>query len=161
MLTSTTGFIRYFESIRERTLRFIAAIPPEQIDFSRHPGKYTLGDIIRHLASTERMFIEAMLEGRFVYPGHGRELGATLEEAVSYLATCHAEAMQRLAEASDSLVDEKRPTLGGPPISAWRILMMMVEHEVHHRSQISQYLVDLGIAPPQIFGKYVEELPTA
>jgi uncharacterized damage-inducible protein DinB len=155
------AFIRYYESIRERTLRFIAPIPPEQIDFSRHPGKYTLGDLIRHLGSTERMFVEVLLDGRWAYPGHGRELGATKEEAIAYLNTCHAAAMERLRGAPEDLVNAKCPTLDGHALSVWRMLMMMVEHEVHHRSQISQYLVDLGIEPPQIFGKREEELPRA
>lgn len=159
MFTSMAGFARYFESVRERTLRFIAAIPPDQIDFSRHPGKYTLGDLIRHIAASETMFAEAALDGRWVYGGHARELGASKEQAVAYLAAQHAAVMARLAAAPDAALNEKRPTLDGHPVSAWRILMLMVEHEVHHRSQISQYLVDLGVEPPQIFGKLMEELP--
>lgn len=159
MFTSTAAFVRYFEGIRERTLRFIASIPPGQIDFSRHPGKLSLGDLIRHIASTETMFVEAALDGRWVYRGHERELGATKEQAVAYLTAGHAAAMTRLADASDAALHVKCPTLDGHPVSAWRILMLMTEHEVHHRSQISQCLVDLGVQPPQIFGKWVEELP--
>lgn len=161
MITSTAAFVRYFEGVRERTLRFIAAIPPEQIDFSRRPGKYSLGDLIRHIASTESMFVQAALDGRWVYPGHGRELGATKEQAVAYLMSSHAAAMARLNGAPDAALGEKRPTLDGHSVSAWRLLLLMVEHEVHHRSQISQYLVDLGVQPPQIFGKWMEELPRA
>ena len=161
MLTSMTNFARYFESVRERTLRFIAAIPPEQIDFARHAGKFTLGDLIRHLASTETMFIEAALDGRWAYRGHAPQLGATKEDALAYLTAAHTAAMARLAAAPDAVLNEKRPTLDGHSVSAWRILMLLVEHEVHHRSQISQYLVDLGVEPPQIFGKFMEELPPA
>jgi uncharacterized damage-inducible protein DinB len=161
MFTSMTAFVRYFEGIRERTLRFIEAIPPEQIDFARHPGKFSLGDLIRHIAATETMFVEVALDGRWVYRGHGRELGATKAEAVAHLAAVHAAAMARLAEAGDAALQEKRPTPDGYPVSAWRILMLMTEHEIHHRSQISQSLVDLGVEPPQIFGKSLEELPQA
>lgn len=161
MLTSMSNFARYFENVRERTLRFIAPIPPDQIDFARHAGKFTLGDLIRHVASTERMFVEAALDGRWVYPGHSRDLGATKDEAVAYLMAAHEAAMARLAATPDAVLNEKRPTLDGYSVSAWRILMLLVEHEVHHRSQISQYLVDLGVEPPQIFGKFMEELPHA
>ncbi|MDF2629059.1 MAG: hypothetical protein K0R39_2890 [Symbiobacteriaceae bacterium] len=160
MITSTAAFVRYFESVRERTLRFIAAVPPEQMDFSPHPGKFSLGDLVRHIAATERMFVAVALDGRWAYPGHGRELASTKEEAVAYLAAGHAAAMERLHGAPDTLLNEKRPTPDGHAVSAWRILMLMAEHEVHHRSQISQYLVDLGLEPPQIFGMRLEELPS-
>lgn len=159
MLTTTAAYTKYFEGVRERTRRFIAPVPPDQIDFSPHPGKYTLGDLIRHIASTETMFVGAALDGRWAYTGHGPELGATKEQAVAYMATCHAEAMARLSAAPDEAVNEKRPTMDSHPVSAWRILMLMVEHEIHHRSQISQCLVDLGLEPPQLFGKFMEELP--
>lgn len=161
MLTSTGAFARYFEGVRERTLRFIAPIPPEQIDFARHPGKYSLGEVIRHLASSETMFVAAALDGRWLYRGHDRALGATKDQAVAYLMASHAAVMTRLADAPEALVNEKRPTLDGYAVSAWRLLLLMVEHEVHHRSQLSQYLVDLGVQPPQIFGKRMEELPRA
>jgi uncharacterized damage-inducible protein DinB len=159
MITSTAAFARYFAGVRDRTLRFIAPIPPEQIDFSPHPGKFSLGDLIRHIASTESMFIGAALDGRWVYPGHARALGASKEAAVAYLTIGHAAAMAHLNGAPDAWLNEKRPTLDGHAVSAWRILMLLAEHEVHHRAQISQYLVDLGVEPPQIFGKRMEELP--
>ena len=36
--------------------------------------------------------------------------------------------------------------------------MAMAEHEVHHRSQVSQYLVALGVEPPQVFGLKIEQV---
>jgi uncharacterized damage-inducible protein DinB len=161
MITSLPDFVRYFEGVRERTLRFIAPIPPEQIDFAPHAGKFSFGDLIRHIASCEAMFVGAALDGRWVYPGHGKELGASKEAAVAYLERVHAAAVARLQEAPAGLVNEKRPTLDGHAVSLWRMLMLLAEHEVHHRSQISQYLIDLGVEPPQIFGKRMEELPRA
>lgn len=161
MVTSMDSFVRYFESVRQRTLRFIAQIPAEQIDFARHEGKYSLGDLIRHIASTETMFVTAALDGEWRYPGHDRTLGATLTEAVAYLEEVHRGALARLGKTPDAALQAKRPTLDGHSVSAWRILMLMVEHEVHHRSQLSQGLVDLGLEAPQLFGKQMEELPRA
>ena len=37
--------------------------------------------------------------------------------------------------------------------------MAMVEHEIHHRSQLAAYLAELGVQPPQLFGVMVEALP--
>lgn len=161
VITSMSAFVHYFEGIRERTLRFIESIPAGEIDFTPHAGKFTLGDLIRHIGSTERMFVEVVLDGRWLYPGHGPLLGASKAEAVAYLETVHAEVRHRLAEAPADALTRKRPTPDGHEVSAWRLLMLMAEHEVHHRAQISQYLVDLGLQPPQIFGRRVEEMPHA
>ena len=32
----------YFDKVRERTMRVAACIPPEQIEWTYKPGKYTL-----------------------------------------------------------------------------------------------------------------------
>jgi uncharacterized damage-inducible protein DinB len=44
----------------------------------------------------------------------------------------------------------------GSTLSGWRILMMMVEHEVHHRSQIDAYAGLLGWPVPDIFDRSAE-----
>ena len=53
-IRSIGAFLKYYENIRGRTMRVIACIPPERIEWSHHEGKFTLGDLVRHLAGTER-----------------------------------------------------------------------------------------------------------
>ncbi len=48
--------------------------------------------------------------------------------------------------------------LEGPPVKAWRILLAMAEHEVHHRSQLAVYLALMGVEPPQIYGLKIEDI---
>jgi uncharacterized damage-inducible protein DinB len=36
--------------------------------------------------------------------------------------------------------------------------MAMVEHEVHHRSQLDCYLAEAGVEPPQIYGWRMEDV---
>ncbi len=43
-------------------------------------------------------------------------------------------------------------------IKAWRILLAMAEHEVHHRSQLAVYLALMGVEPPQIYGLKIEDI---
>jgi uncharacterized damage-inducible protein DinB len=43
-------------------------------------------------------------------------------------------------------------------IAGWRLLMMMIEHEVHHRSQLDTYAGLNGWHPPQIFGRRWEQV---
>jgi uncharacterized damage-inducible protein DinB len=43
-------------------------------------------------------------------------------------------------------------------VSAWRFLMAMVEHEVHHRSQLDSWLALAGTEAPQLYGYRMEEV---
>jgi uncharacterized damage-inducible protein DinB len=63
-----------------------------------------------------------------------------------------------LGTLGDAGLQHERATLDGRPIAVWRVLMLMVEHEVHHRSQIASHLAELGAPRPQIYGLTLEEL---
>jgi len=43
-------------------------------------------------------------------------------------------------------------------LSGWRLLMMMVEHEIHHRSQIDTYAGLQGWPVPDIYGRSAEQV---
>src|SRR5215208_5985716 len=84
------SFLSYFQSVRERTTRVVACIPPEQVEWTHRPGAFTLGDLVRHLAATERwMFAENAAGRPSRYPGHGRELADGYEASLSYLQRMH------------------------------------------------------------------------
>lgn len=160
MIENIPAFIQYFESIRRRTLNYVRVIPPEQIDWALKAGEFSCGDMVRHLAGTELMYVGVVCKGVWQYPGHDRALAETLDEAIAYLEQCHHTAMQQLGGLSDSVLLEPRPALvkDSPQVKAWRWLMAMVEHEVHHRSQLATYLTLMGVEPPQIYGLGVEDV---
>lgn len=160
MIQSISSFISYFESIRRRTLNYIQVIPADRIDWSLKAGEFTCGDLIRHLAAVETMYVNVVAEGRWKYPGHDKGPYPTLEAATAYLETNHIAAMNILGLVNDAVLYQTRPSLkpDSPSVKAWRWLMAMVEHEVHHRSQLATYLTLMGIEPPQIYGLGVEDV---
>ena len=92
------------------------------------------------------------------YPGHSSDWAHDLKAIIEYLETTHAEAMTRLQALPDSELQQARIALAGRTLAAWRLLMAIVEHEIHHRSQLASYLALLGITPPQIFGLEVDDV---
>lgn len=151
--------IDYFERIRERTMRVIACIPPEKTDWSYMPGKYTLGDLVRHLGAIERwMFAENAKRRPSRYPGHGRELGDGHEASVAYIRRMHDESMDIFRTLSDDDLDAKCITPGGVELRVGKWLRSMIEHEVHHRGQIYMYLAMLGVETPPLYGLTEEEV---
>lgn len=160
MIQSTIDFIKYFESIRRRTLNYIRVIPPDRLDWSPKEGEFTCADIIQHIIEAEKMFVRVAMEGHWKYEGHEAGPERSLDALIAQLETTHVGAMSKLEGFSDQDLDEPRygPTGEGRQIKAWRWLMAMAEHEIHHRSQLAVYLSQMGVQPPHIFGLGVEDL---
>jgi uncharacterized damage-inducible protein DinB len=152
-------FLQYFENSRGRTLRVGRCIPPERVDWTYAPGKFTLGDLLRHLAVTERyMFAENVQNHPSRYTTHGKELADGLENIFAFMERLHAESMEIFSRLTDEDLRRKCTTPGGAEISTWKWLRAMTEHEAHHRGQIYLYLSMLGVETPPIFGLTSEQV---
>ncbi len=158
MIQSSAAFAEYWQRIHNRTREVVAAIPPDRLDWRPVEGEMSCADIVRHIASARRMNIVSATLGEGLYPGHDERFGATLPELLHYIDASHAEVSNRLAGLPDAELTEERQSNQSGPYPAWRILMAMVEHEVHHRSQLTTYLTLLGVAPPALYGLHVENL---
>src|SRR6185369_15304999 len=74
-ITRVEPFLAYLGKVRERTQRVVDRIPDTAVDWTYREGKFTLGDLVRHLAAIERYMFAENVQGRpSCYPGHGREL---------------------------------------------------------------------------------------
>jgi uncharacterized damage-inducible protein DinB len=104
------------------------------------------------------MFAGGIATGKWRYPGHQRKEGENLETLLADLESTHAEAMVLLNLLEGTDLFEPRPSIKGVPVKTWRLLMAMIEHEVHHRSQLAVYLSLMGVQPPQIYGLSLEEV---
>jgi uncharacterized damage-inducible protein DinB len=152
-------FLHYFDSVRERTLRVARCIPPDKIEWSYAPGKFTLGDLVRHIAVAERYMFAETIQGRpSRYTSHGQELAGGREAVLAFLERLHAESREILARLSDEELRGKCQTPGGAEIPVWKWLRAMVEHEIHHRGQIYIYLGILGVPTPPLYGLTSEEV---
>ena len=47
-------FLDYFSKVHQRTMRVARCIPPDKVDWSFGQGKFTLGDVARHIATANR-----------------------------------------------------------------------------------------------------------
>ena len=160
MLRDLKSYLAYLERVRARTLQEIDTIPAEHFKWTPRAGEYTVSDLVRHIASAEKMDVGAALGEGWHYAGHAAaDWGANVADARASLVRVHGECVARLNGMGDGILTATRLDLAGNPVSAWRILMAMVEHEIHHRSQLDTYLMLLDVPPPQLFGVKMESLP--
>src|SRR6185369_4974551 len=69
------SFLDYVEKVHGRTLRIARCIPADRLEWTYSEGKFTIGDLVRHLASINRYMYAENAQGLpSRYPGHGREL---------------------------------------------------------------------------------------
>ena len=158
-INNITYFLHYYEKIRSRTLRIIKCIPPDKIEWTYQEGKFTFGELIRHLATIERfMYAENAQFKPTIYPGCGTDLAEGYDATVQFLNDMHVESMEIFSKLSEEDLNQKCETPGGIPITLWKWLRAMIEHEVHHRGQIYTYLGILGIEVPPLYGLTSEEV---
>jgi uncharacterized damage-inducible protein DinB len=152
-------FLKYFGNFRERTMRVARCVPPGKIDWSYAPGKFTLGDLLRHIAVAERhMFAENVQGKTSRYTSHGKDLADSLEDILAFMEKLHAESMEIFSRFTDEDLQRKCKTPGGGEIRVGNWLRAMIEHEAHHRGQIYLYLGILGVPTPPLYGLTSEEV---
>ncbi|HMH53866.1 MAG TPA: DinB family protein [Candidatus Acidoferrum sp.] len=167
MITDIGSYLKFFDSVRRRTERDVAALPPEAAAW-RPPAiagesEWSIGQIIDHLGGSRLYFASAYRGEGWLWTRTETVMDAddprtwlpwlrtSAERFTARLADTPAEWLTRRVEMIDT---------PGAALSGWRILMMMIEHEVHHRSQIDAYAGLQGWPVPDIFNRSAEHITT-
>jgi uncharacterized damage-inducible protein DinB len=146
-------FLRYFESVRGRTRNLAAFVPEAHLEWRSAEGRFSPGDLIRHIAAAERwMWAENALLRPSQYPGHGTELASGKDAVLAYMDRAHAETVDILRGLTPEQLELRCETVGGIEMRVWKWLRLMVEHEVHHRGQLYELLGQLGVDTPPLYG---------
>lgn len=159
MFTDAALFTDYWKNVRARTARLLLLVPEADVEWRFAPGHFSLGDLFRHMAGIERGMYAETVQGRpSAYAGHGPELGAGVEGVRAYMTRAHDESVAVFSRLTPDELAGKCSTPAGTPITVWKWLRAMVEHEAHHRGQIYMLLAMRGIATPPLYGLTSEEV---
>lgn len=152
-------FLAYYSRIKDRTRRLFDCIPTDKIEWTYTKGKFTIGDLIRHLALTERfMYVENVQQKPSLYTGCGENFAKGLEKTVELYNQLNHESMEILSKLTPEDLEKKCETPAGSKITVWKLLRAMTEHEIHHRGALYTYLGMLEVQTPPIFGLTSEEV---
>jgi len=163
MISSIEAFLKYFDGVNRRAVRDVSALAPEAETWRPPPGEgeaaWSVGEIVHHMAVSRLWFAQGFATGDWAQPELASS-GATRAEWAEALNASAARLRETLAPLSDDMLARRIPFLDGSDgsMSAWRYLMMMVEHEVHHRSQVQAYAGLNGWPVQQIFGRTAEQV---
>ena len=152
-------FLEYLDRVHARSRRVVLCIPQQDLEWSPAPGRFSFGDLVRHLATIERYMYAETVHGRqSAYPGHGRDLADGWSATLALYDRLHAESRALFAELSDARLAEKCLTPAGSPITVGKWLRAMIEHEAHHRGQIYLMLAMRGVSTPPLYGLTSEDV---
>jgi uncharacterized damage-inducible protein DinB len=161
MISSIDEFLRYFDAVHRRARRDIAALPREAQNWAPPAGEgenaWSINGLVGHMAGSRLYFASAYRGEGWISPHppdvsrHELWLDAIDESA----AKLHA----ALADTPDAWLHRKiRMIDSDGTLSGWRVLMMMVEHDIHHRSQIDTYAGLNGWPVPDIYARSAETI---
>ncbi len=157
--SGVAAFLEHYAKVRGRTSRVVDCIPAERLEWTWREGKFTLGDLVRHIAAIERYMYAENVQGLpSRYAGHGRELADGLPAVREFFDRTHAESMAVFGRLTEADLSGRSVTPAGATITTSKWLRAMVEHEIHHRGQIYLYLAMLDIPTPPIYGLTSEEV---
>jgi uncharacterized damage-inducible protein DinB len=163
VITSVDAFLRYFEGVNRRDLRDVGVLPEAAETWKPAAGEgetaWSIGQLVAHMAGSRGFFASAYTTGTWTpipWPGPTR----TRDDWQRALQESCDQFVARLSGTPEEWLHRKIPDQagGGPGISGWRGLLMMVEHDVHHRSQIDTYAGLNGWEVAQIFGRKAEDV---
>ena len=161
MFTSVETFLRYFDGVNRRAMRDIAALPPEADGWTPATGDgenaWSINKLVGHMAGSRLYFASA-------YTGNGwiSAPPPDVSERAHWLPALEASASafrERLAGTPEGWLERRIDMIDSEAtLPGWRLLLMMMEHDIHHRSQIDTYAGLNGWEVPQIYNRSAETI---
>ena len=162
MFRSTDAFLRYFEGVNKRAMRDIAALPPEASGWRPATGEgekaWSINQLVGHMCGSRLYFASAYSGNGWISPPPPNV--SSREKWVPALQASFEEFREKLSATPDDWLERRVDTIDTPGLTlpGWRLLLMMMEHDIHHRSQIDTYAGINGWDVPDIYNRSAETI---
>lgn len=153
---------RLKEEVRRRTRLVLEKVTPTQLDWTPAPQALTIRQMARHMRLSEEGSLKVVRDGNWEYSATRRSapLVALLGQPESWetelaaFERAHQEWLAMIrALPPHGLTQQFVNPHNNQRLSALELVLGRIEHEVHHRAQISTYLRMLGEEWPSPYGK--------
>jgi len=141
----------WMEEVRPPIGKALEVVPDDKLDWAPAEGMITLGNIFMHIAEASDWWISEVIDqnGCTDYtpcPSVPKpEIAVMMDNHWKRLEAFFVRAPQVL----EGVYDMSRYKRDRKPTGHW-IFLHLLEHDIHHRSQINHYLRILGVKPPRI-----------
>ena len=137
----------HWEQVHADTLATVDKFRDDELHFAPSEGSWPAGQIMLHIADAEEGWLRCVVKRELQdWPQYPLEQYPTVEEIKAVLSRIHAQTTSYLATLD--IDDLQRPILSrwqeGQTIPLGWIIWHVLEHEIHHRGELSLILGLLG-----------------
>ncbi len=156
----------YWDDNRALLAELVQPLREEELEFRPAPGFDPLGEVLRHIITTEESWWHGGIHGvpfdqwrpaewdrrtGEEKAAYRRQRFPTVASILDGLRVAHAPVVQFLKELDAWALCERRRSTWGEENSLRWMLWHLVEHDQHHRGQVYTRLRMLGYQPPSTF----------
>jgi uncharacterized damage-inducible protein DinB len=150
MYRKAEDFIADWKGASKGTLKVIQAIPDEKMDVAIVEGHNSLGWLSWHLVGVAGAF------GHFMglqIPAPGPDMAQP--ETMAEIAEAYEQVMKayesEVVKLTDEMLLEEVPAFGGS-MARGKLLHLVIDHQTHHRGQMTVLLRQQGLKVPPVMG---------
>ncbi len=150
----------------QTTKRVLERIPDDKLAWKPHPKSHSLGQLALHIASVPGSVAAAAVPDSMEAPNFSQPEAKSRQEVLDTFSKGLESAKDTLKKMDDarltsmwSLTKNGKVIMSVPRIAFIRSILM--NHNYHHRGQLSVYLRMLDVPVPSIYGPSADENPFA
>jgi len=148
----------------QTTKRVLDRIPEDKLSWKPHPRAFSLGQLALHIASVPASVTAAAVPDTMEAPNFSQPEPKSRQEVLDTFSKSLESARAALKKMDDarlnstwSLTKNGKILMSVPRIAFLRSILM--NHNYHHRGQLSVYLRMLDVPVPSIYGPSADENP--
>src|SRR5581483_4360923 len=137
------GKYGYFDMVHNVTLKAVAQLKDDQLDFRPAPEMRTAKELLSHLFGQECALIEGIRNRRLAQADFeaidkdGLNT-KTVAELIAYAKNCHQRAKAALEQTTEEQITGNMDTFFGS-YPGWQLAMFAYDEHWHHRGQFYTY----------------------
>ncbi len=158
MLSENNPLLEYLmkfwrESLKPTLDKALELTPEDKLNWAPAEKMLTLGNIFLHISECSDWWYDEVMKGNKSTELAFADKPCPSKEKIKEYLQLHWERMERFfADSREVLSKTYKIEHEGKThhLDGYWIFTHLLEHDIHHRSQINQYLRILGIKPPKI-----------
>lgn len=143
-----------FQSEMQTTLRVLAAVPTDHLDYRPDAKAKTGLGLVRHITLEDEWLLNCIASGAFTPPPDDSDACGIMSpaDAIARYKERVPAALDRVRAMSGEKLTSVIDLFGTVQAPGVNFLAMAIKHSVHHRGQLSTYLRAMGGKVPGIYG---------